>query len=65
MFMYVASRDYHLRNCVIVLSFFRAYLVLSTFCFSILGYQQMFKALGVTFDVRLHYTKVPVLTPLK
>ncbi|KIM80330.1 hypothetical protein PILCRDRAFT_97949 [Piloderma croceum F 1598] len=29
---------------------FMAYLVLSTFCFSILGYQQMFKALGVTFD---------------
>jgi len=29
---------------------FMAYIVLSTFCFSTLGYQQMLKALGLTFD---------------
>jgi len=29
---------------------FMGYLVLSTFCFIILGYQQIFKALGVTFE---------------
>jgi len=44
---------------------FRAYLVLSTFCFSILGYQQVFKALGVTFDVRLYHAMLSALTPLE
>jgi len=29
---------------------FMGYLVLSTFCFNVLGYQQLFKALGITFD---------------
>ena len=53
MFMYVASFSFII--FLVTQSHFiyiRAYLVLSTFCFSTLGYQQMLKALGVTFDVR-------------
>lgn len=63
MFMYVAY--YSLRNCVVIKLSFRAYLVLSTFCFSILGYQQMLNALSVTFSVRLHHAMLSFLTPPK
>jgi len=52
MFMCVIFQLLFLVVMLKVMLLLRAYLVLSTFCFSVFGYRQMLKALGITFEVR-------------